>query len=95
MAVKIIIIRHVPQDKEGLIRPLLMQMRSEAHAQPGYISGETLVNYDDPEERVVISTWKNLENWNEWLRNPQRRALQGKVDEILGEETLYQVYFSG
>lgn len=95
MAVKIIIIRRVPQDKEEKIRPLLMQMRSAAHAQPGYISGETLVNYDDPQEKVVISTWKSLDNWNEWLRNPERRQLQGRVDEILGEETLYQVYYSG
>jgi heme-degrading monooxygenase HmoA len=95
MSVKIIIVRHVPKDKEEQIRPLLMQMRSAAHAQLGYISGETLVNYDDPEEKVVISTWKSLDNWNEWLRNPERRQLQGRVDEILGEETLYQVYYSG
>jgi heme-degrading monooxygenase HmoA len=95
MSVKIIIIRHVPKDKEEQIRPLLMQMRSAAHTQPGYISGETLVNYDDPQEKVVISTWKSLDNWNEWLRNPERRQLQGRVDEILGEETLYQVYYSG
>ncbi len=95
MAVKIIIVRHVAQDKEEQIRPLLMQMRSGAHAQTGYVSGETLVNYDDPQEKVVISTWRNLENWNEWLRNPERCELQGRVDEILGEETLYQVYYSG
>ncbi|MBW2187888.1 MAG: sugar biosynthesis protein, partial [Deltaproteobacteria bacterium] len=45
MAVKIIIIRQVPQEKEPEIRPLLLKMRSLAHAQSGYISGETLINF--------------------------------------------------
>ncbi|SDD98551.1 antibiotic biosynthesis monooxygenase family protein [Desulfuromonas thiophila] len=95
MAVKIIILRHVPADKEEALRPLLLKMRALAHAQPGYLAGETLVNYDDPSERVVISSWKTLENWNSWLRDPQRIALQDEVDRLLGQETLYQIYYNG
>ncbi|WP_303722336.1 antibiotic biosynthesis monooxygenase [Malonomonas rubra] len=95
MAVRIIIVRHVPQEKANDLRPLLLQMRSLANAQPGYISGETLVNYDDTTEYLVISTWKTLDDWNKWLNDPQRRALQSKVDEITGSETLYSVYYNG
>jgi heme-degrading monooxygenase HmoA len=95
MAVRIIIVRHVPKEKALELRPLLLQMRSLANAQQGYISGETLVNYDDPSEHLVISTWKTLEDWNVWLRDEQRRALQGKVDEITGSETMYSVYYNG
>ncbi|EAT16793.1 antibiotic biosynthesis monooxygenase [Desulfuromonas acetoxidans] len=95
MAVKIIIIRQVPQEKEPEIRPLLLKMRSLAHAQNGYISGETLINFDNPSERIVISTWKTLENWNDWLNNDQRITLQSEVDRILGHETLYQIYYNG
>ena len=95
MAVKIIIIRRVPKEKASEIRPMLMQMRSLAHAQTGYISGETLVNYDDPEEYVVISTWKSLDNWNTWLADKRRQDLQAQVDQILGRETLYSIYYNG
>ena len=95
MAVRIIIVRHVPKEKANDLRPLLLQMRSLANAQPGYISGETLVNYDDPTEHLVISTWKTLEDWNVWLRDVQRRALQNRVDEITGSETMYSVYYNG
>ena len=95
MSVKIIIIRRVPKEKKDEIRPLLLQMRAAAHAQTGYTSGETLINYDDPQEYLVISTWKSLENWNQWLRNEKRIELQGQVDRILGHETLYQIYYSG
>ncbi|OHB33015.1 MAG: hypothetical protein A2X84_05525 [Desulfuromonadaceae bacterium GWC2_58_13] len=95
MSVKIIIVRRVPKELENEIRPLLLQMRAVANAQVGYISGETLINYDDPQEHVVISTWKSLENWNQWLRNEKRIELQGQVDRILGHETLYQIYYNG
>lgn len=95
MSVRIIIVRHVPKEKAAELRPLLLQMRSLANAQSGYISGETLVNYDDPSENLVISTWKTLDNWNVWLKDPERRSLQAKVDEITGAETMYSVYYNG
>lgn len=95
MAVKIIILRQVPQEKEPEIRPLLLKMRSLAHAQSGYISGETLINFDNPDERIVISAWKSIENWNNWLNNQERISLQLEVDRILGTETLYQIYYNG
>lgn len=95
MAVKIIIVRHVTREKSTELRPLLLEMRSLANAQSGYVSGETLVNFDDPSEYLVISTWKTLKDWNLWLEEPSRRKLQAKVDEISGEETRYSVYYNG
>ena len=95
MAVKIIIVRHVAKEKSTVLRPLLLEMRSLANAQSGYVSGETLVNFDDPSEYLVISTWKTLKDWNVWLEDTSRRKLQAKVDEITGEETRYSVYYNG
>lgn len=95
MAVKIIIVRHVTKEKTSALRPLLLEMRSLANAQSGYVSGETLVNFDDPSEYVVISTWKTLKDWNLWLEDVRRRELQAKVDQISGEETRYSVYYNG
>jgi hypothetical protein len=46
MAVKAIITRNVPLEKAGSLQPLLLKMRALAMEQPGYISGETLVNPD-------------------------------------------------
>ncbi|PLY04950.1 MAG: antibiotic biosynthesis monooxygenase [Desulfuromonas sp.] len=97
MSVKIIIVRHVPEDREKAqaLKPLLLEMRTLANAQPGYVSGETLVNYDDPSEYLVISTWQTLKDWNHWLKDERRRDVQAKVDALLGTETLYSVYYNG
>ena len=94
MVVKIIMLRRVPVDKANELKPLLMELRALALAQPGYVSGETLMNADDPEEYLVISTWTSIDDWEEWLRNPERQMVQRQIDGLLGRETLYQVYYN-
>lgn len=95
MAVKIIINRRVPKEKEEELLPLLIQLRALATAQPGYISGETLRNMDDPEETLVISTWSSVENWKDWLSSGKRAEVQDKIDSLLEVDTEYKVYLYG
>lgn len=95
MAVKIIIRRKVSKEKEGELLPLLIQLRALATAQPGYISGETLRNIDDPKEYMVISTWQSLEDWQRWANSKERAEIQQKIDNLLGEKTEYASYLYG
>lgn len=95
MAVKIIIRRRVPKEKESELLPLLVEMRSKATAQPGYISGETLRNVADSEDFVVISTWQSEEVWKAWASSEDRAQVQEKIDTLLGGKTDYRIYFYG
>jgi heme oxygenase (mycobilin-producing) len=95
MAVKIIIKRKVRKGKEGQLLPLLLELRSRAITQPGYISGETLRNVNDPEDHVVISTWQSAEHWKAWEADQGRAEIQSKIDSLLGEKTTYAVYYHG
>jgi heme-degrading monooxygenase HmoA len=85
MAVKIIIHRKVPKGKESQLLPLLIDLRSKATTQPGYISGETLRNVNDPQDCVVISTWQSAEAWKAWEASQGRAEIQAKIDALLGE----------
>ena len=80
-------------EKAKALRPLLHQLRTLAMEQPGYISGETLMNGDNPEEHLVISSWTSADCWQSWFENEERKAVQEKIDELLGRPTLYQVYY--
>lgn len=95
MAVKIIIKRKVPKQKEADLLPLLIELRAKATGQPGYISGETLRNVDDPEEYVVISTWQSAEAWKAWESSGERKSIHDRVAALLGEETYYGAYLYG
>ena len=95
MAVRILIKRKIPEDKARLMIPLFRQMRQMATIQPGYISGETMRNYNDPEEFLVISTWQSASDWQNWLKSNERQDIQSKIDELLGGNTLYDVFHYG
>jgi heme-degrading monooxygenase HmoA len=95
MAVKIIIKRKIPKGKEGQLLPLLLELRSKATTQPGYISGETLRNVNAPEDYVVISTWQSVEDWKAWEASKGRAEMQNKIDSLLGARTTYGVYYYG
>ncbi len=95
MAVKIIIRRKVSKGREAQLLPLLLQLRAKAVTQFGYVSGETLRNADDPEDYLVISTWKSAEDWKAWEANQARMEIQNKIDSLLGEKTSFGIYYYG
>jgi len=95
MAIKIIIRRRVPKEKEAKLLPLLVELRSKATTQPGYISGETLRNVSDPQDFIVISTWQSLEAWKIWEASKGRTEIQNRIDAMLGEKTTYGIYLYG
>jgi len=93
--IKVFIKRHVPAEKGKEILPLFKKMRSLAMEQQGYISGETLRNYNDPEEYLVISVWNTVDDWQSWLQSRERQQVQEEIDAILGGRTEYAVYHHG
>ncbi len=95
MSVKIIVKRKVPEGKEKELLPLLLNLRSLAIAQAGYVSGETLRNVDDPQDWLVISTWKSVDDWKTWAASKERAEVQDRVDALLGQKTEYGIYFYG
>lgn len=89
----VVIQRRIPKEKQASILPLLKELRARATVQPGYISGQTLLSMDNPEEYLVISSWKSEDNWKAWLFSERRGEIQDKIDTLLDEETEYGVYF--
>lgn len=92
MTVKIFIKRNVEEKKIIELTMLLKRLRSLTLNQPGYISGETLKRIDKPNESMVISTWRSVEDWNAWVNNKERVKIQTEVDQLLGQETEYAIY---
>lgn len=92
MTVKIFIKRNVSESITGELTVLLKRLRSVTLMQPGYISGQTLKRLDKPNECLVVSNWRTLEDWENWLNNDKRKAIQGEIDQLLDQETTYAVY---
>lgn len=92
MTVKVISKRIFHMDEKKNLIPLLKKLRSLSKRQPGHISRETLRSVDNPGEYMVISEWEKIEDWKQLLRNKEIREVQGRIDSIIGEKTIYEVY---
>ncbi len=93
MAVEVIIRRTFKNaaQAEKLV-PLIVQLRSLATIQKGYITGQTLRCLDCQGEYLVISTWHTEADWTRWFQSATRRELQQQIDDLLGEKTEYRLY---
>ena len=92
MLVKVMIKRKIKAGKARDVFALLNKTRSAAMNQRGYITGETLMNHDNPQEILVISMWQDMENWLNWKENPERKANETIVERWLEEPTAYESY---
>jgi heme-degrading monooxygenase HmoA len=95
VAVKVMIKRHIKEGKAKDVFALLNRHRSSAMKQKGYITGETLMSYQDPHHLIVISTWQGIENWIAWKENKERRANEAKLERFLESPTEYDEYIFG
>jgi heme-degrading monooxygenase HmoA len=79
MMIRVMIERRFKAGKETELENLLVELRSKAMAQPGYVSGETLRALDDPSLWVVLSTWLDVSLWKAWEASPERLEIEDKI----------------
>ena len=95
MVVKVIIKRRFREGKAKEVFALLKKFRSEAMDQEGYITGETLIGFDDPQKVLVISTWQSIDHWLKWKENPDRIDNETLMEQYLERPIEYDTYVLG
>jgi heme-degrading monooxygenase HmoA len=92
MAIKVFIKRHIKKGRLEKVIAMLEEFRSMARKEPGYISGETLINHYDAKSVMVISTWRAVEEWVNWESSDKRAANEAKIEPLLEAPTTYEIY---
>ena len=96
MAIEVLIKRATDHGNSAkILLPFIVELRTHAVKQPGYISGETLFNLERAEECLVISRWTKIEHWQQWLENPIRIELNNKIERLTSKMTEYDIYSVG
>lgn len=95
MAVKVVIERRFLPGQERRALEILRAMRARCLDEPGYISGETLRDSEDPQAIVVISAWFGLMDWKRWQASEERRAFESKMRPLLASPERVRVLLEG
>lgn len=72
--------------------PLFINLRNHAKKQKGFINRKTFSCLNNPGEYIIISKWESEKCWKEWMNKKKPREIQGKIDSLIGEKTIYDVY---
>ena len=95
MAIEVHIQRKLQQGPQAReIMPLILQLRSLATMQTGYISGKTLIEVGKMGELLIISTWDSLPDWERWSQKEERIRIDQKIETITGIKTENKIYES-
>ncbi len=95
MAIKVLITRKFGPDNLKQASRLLMELRSLATLQRGYMSGETLVSAKDPNKLTVLSTWISQKRWEEWQKSSERNEFSKKIEPLLETAEETEVFLVG
>jgi len=90
--IRIHVRRNIPEEKKEDAIRLIIKLRSMSTGKPGYISGETLKRLDKSGESLVVTKWQSIHYWNQWFQSEERSEVQSNIDQLLGEETQYEIY---
>jgi len=71
---------------------LLKELRKNATKQKGFISRATFTNVNDAADNIAISEWKTEDHWKIWMKKKKIRKIQGDIDTLIGEKTVFEVY---
>ena len=92
MVVKVLIRRNYHAEHVPFLKPRLQQLTQIVLEYGGFISGETFVNCDKPDEHLIISQWVSLDNWQAYHKDERVKQLCQEIDFIIGQTTTHQVY---
>ncbi|MGB6065842.1 MAG: antibiotic biosynthesis monooxygenase [Desulfomonilaceae bacterium] len=95
MAVKVLITRRFKPDAMKKSYQLLMELRSLATLQTGYVSGQTLLSVANPSKLTVVSTWVSAKRWDEWHDSPKRKEFSKRIEPLLEAPEEVEVFMVG
>ncbi|MFQ5934347.1 MAG: antibiotic biosynthesis monooxygenase family protein [Dehalococcoidia bacterium] len=91
MQAKVLIERHVAPLQESHALAIATELRAAAIRQPGYISGETLIDIGDSSTIIVVSTWRTVEDWKRWESSVERKRLEANMEPLLSQPTIVRL----
>ncbi len=93
MLVKVLMKRRLKKNGNARdVFSLIRKIRARAMNQKGYISGETLIDHDDPRKTMVIGTWQSMDDWLNWKEAPRRKELESQLEPFLEGPTEYEAF---
>ena len=92
MQVTLMVERNVIPGEQESVKGLLRELRSNATRQPGFISGQSVIDVFSPTRVMTITTWTSMSAWEAWENSPERVNITGRIAALLQEPPVLRLW---
>ena len=83
--ISVLIERNIAQDMANTYEEMAKNTLHKAYEASGFINGETFTDINNPLRRFVLSKWRSVQDWHNWIHSDGRRGMMDKINLILAE----------
>nr|WP_067289632.1 antibiotic biosynthesis monooxygenase [Marinobacterium profundum] len=81
--IRVLIERHIADDLASYYEQAARATLTEAMQAHGFISGEALHDIQNPNHRVVLATYRSIQDWQRWARSAERQEAMAVINPML------------
>ena len=81
--IKVIIERDIDDGMESTYENAIKNTLKAILEAPGYTSGATYRDAENPQRRFIITNWQSLDAWQNWAKSAQRSDVVASVRATL------------
>ncbi len=84
--IRVIIERSIAETLEIHYENISKETLQLAIRSPGFISGESLKDIQNPRHHILLCKWRSVEDWQLWVESPERKAMMSKLNILFDQE---------
>lgn len=83
--IHVLIERSIADGMLSTYEKLARHAMQRTYIAPGFISGESFFDPDNPKRRFVLCKWRSPRDWHRWVHSDERMELVTHIASILTE----------
>lgn len=83
--IRVLIERLIADDMAETYERAARSTLHQAFQAPGFISGETFSDLDNPMRRFVLCKFRTARDWQVWAESEERRSMLNQINPTLAE----------
>ncbi|WP_372964611.1 antibiotic biosynthesis monooxygenase [Marinobacter sp.] len=89
--IRVLIERHIAETLETAYELRARKVLQQAVSTPGFISGETLVDSNDPNHRITLANWRSELDWTRWYHSDERKELMTELIPMMDQDEIITI----
>jgi heme-degrading monooxygenase HmoA len=83
--VHVLIERNIAADMLSTYEENARHALHRTHIAPGFITGDTFADVNEPNHRFVLCQWRSPQDWHRWYHSEERQELMNMIAPVLQE----------